>query len=200
MHFVASSGTDEDEALVPPVSRSLSMGGMRADALSSGFRHATSMSALRHSSDPTHATMHGQYVMTYYYMAWLTQSRTDPRLPEDSASSKTTVDSRPGSHTKLSAEVTWFKMDTAAQVLTHDSDKTALSEAISRLAHSAPPLPPFTYSSVIMAQNDSAILKPALKPKNPNDLSVLSTPSPVSRCPSSTGSEESAKTEVAGSL
>ncbi|KAJ1672202.1 hypothetical protein GGF38_000216 [Coemansia sp. RSA 25] len=45
------------------------------------------------------------------------------------------------------AEVTWFKMDTAAQVLTHASDKLALREAIHRLARSDMPRAPFAYAT-----------------------------------------------------
>ncbi|KAJ2048055.1 hypothetical protein H4S04_004065 [Coemansia sp. S16] len=49
------------------------------------------------------------------------------------------------------AEVTWFKMDTAAQVLSHASDKLALREAIHRMTRGDVPRQPFTYSSILKA-------------------------------------------------
>ncbi|KAJ2813752.1 hypothetical protein H4S07_000443 [Coemansia furcata] len=80
----------------------------------------------------------GQYVLTAYYMAWLTQSRFEQRaatLPVGPANGLSTQALMP------LAEVTWFKMDTAAQVLSHASDKLALREAIHRMAR-GPPCPP----------------------------------------------------------
>ncbi|KAJ2695168.1 hypothetical protein GGH99_000302 [Coemansia sp. RSA 1285] len=97
-------------------------------------------------------------VMTYYYTAWLTQSRFEAKaatLPVGPAGSSSSNIGNPaggfedGVLTTLGAstspavagrdglplaEVTWFKMDTAAQVLTHESDKLALREAIHRMS------------------------------------------------------------------
>ncbi|KAJ2017310.1 hypothetical protein GGI14_003076 [Coemansia sp. S680] len=89
-----------------------------------------------------------QYVMTCYYMAWLTQSRFEQRaatLPVGPANGLSARQSMP------MAEVTWFKMDTAAQVLSHASDKLALREAIHRMTRGDVPRQPFTYSSILKA-------------------------------------------------
>ncbi|KAJ2861547.1 hypothetical protein GGH94_004827 [Coemansia aciculifera] len=89
-----------------------------------------------------------QYVMTCYYMAWLTQSRFEQRaatLPVGPANGHSARQSMP------MAEVTWFKMDTAAQVLSHASDKLALREAIHRMTRGDVPRQPFTYSTILQA-------------------------------------------------
>ncbi|KAJ2778942.1 hypothetical protein H4R18_004304 [Coemansia javaensis] len=96
----------------------------------------------------------GQFVMTYYYLAWLTQNRfeskaaTHPVGPATPELADSTVNRQPPRTLPL-AEVTWFKMDTAAQVLTHSADKIALREAIHRLSRLPAPAPPFAYSAVL---------------------------------------------------
>ncbi|KAJ2488413.1 hypothetical protein IWW37_004824 [Coemansia sp. RSA 2050] len=80
---------------------------------------------------PRHAA--GQYVMTCYYLAWLTQSRFEQRAA--------TLPVGPSNGLLPLSEVTWFKMDTAAQVLSHASDKLALREAIHRMARCDIPRP-----------------------------------------------------------
>ncbi|KAJ2698737.1 hypothetical protein FB645_005549 [Coemansia sp. IMI 203386] len=105
-----------------------------------------------------------QYIMTYYYMAWLTQSRFEQRAAtqpvgpasepsQNTATMPSVLTSTRSSPSMPLAEVTWFKMDTAAQVLTHETDKMALREAIHRLARFGNPVAPFTYSSVVLAQD-----------------------------------------------
>ncbi|KAJ2339809.1 hypothetical protein GGH91_004369 [Coemansia sp. RSA 2671] len=76
----------------------------------------------------------GQYVMTCYYLAWLTQSRFEQRAA--------TLPVGPSNGLLPLSEVTWFKMDTAAQVLSHASDKLALRETIHRMARCDIPRPP----------------------------------------------------------
>ncbi|KAJ1953209.1 hypothetical protein EC988_003122 [Linderina pennispora] len=190
----ACPATEADDEM-PLVERSRSTG-PRNSQMKTSFRHASSMSALRHQSldtdDFRRPAAHEQYVMTYYYLAWLTQSRLESDIAKN-------LDGRRDSHSNLCqlarlpvAEVTWFKMDTAAQVLTHASDKTALREAIARLASCAPPQPPFAYSSIIMAQGDSA-LKSSLKgasTASKADMAVSSSSSSVS--------EETAKGDISG--
>ncbi|KAJ1882474.1 hypothetical protein H4R99_000856 [Coemansia sp. RSA 1722] len=105
-----------------------------------------------------------QYIMTYYYMAWLTQSRFEQRAAtqpvgpasepsQTTATMPSVLTSTRSSPSMPLAEVTWFKMDTAAQVLTHETDKMALREAIHRLARFGNPVAPFAYSSVVLAQD-----------------------------------------------
>ncbi|KAI9503457.1 hypothetical protein GGI25_005819 [Coemansia spiralis] len=76
-----------------------------------------------------------QLVLSYYYIAWLT-------VPRFEATRAATQPGAPiaqgGTLRGMLAEVTWFKMDTAAQVLTHASDKIALREAIHRMSKMAP--------------------------------------------------------------
>ncbi|KAJ1729409.1 hypothetical protein LPJ72_004991 [Coemansia sp. Benny D160-2] len=116
-------------------------------------------------------------VMTYYYTAWLTQSRFEAKaatLPVGPAGS-TSAGNPPagfedGVLTTLGAtappaaaardglplaEVTWFKMDTAAQVLTHESDKLALREAIHRMSRlsAAEAASQARYSALALAQH-----------------------------------------------
>ncbi|KAJ2316579.1 hypothetical protein GGI00_006975, partial [Coemansia sp. RSA 2681] len=110
-----------------------------------------------------------QYVLTCYYMAWLTQSRFEQRAatlpvgPAAASSSSeplaTNATTNNGQQMPL-AEVTWFKMDTAAQVLTHASDKLALREAIHRLARSDMPRAPFAYATTITAAATTATILP----------------------------------------
>ncbi|KAJ2609309.1 hypothetical protein H4S08_004107 [Coemansia sp. RSA 1365] len=117
-----------------------------------------------------------QFVMSYYYMAWLTQNRFEAKaathpvgpafstIPSTTGISENTTDRF---HQPL-AEVTWFKVDTAAQVLTHNTDKVALREAIHRLTRYGIPEEPFQYSSIlkpnpietksIAPQSDNSIL------------------------------------------
>lgn len=90
-----------------------------------------------------------QYVMTHYYIAWLTQNRFDSKSGSSLPVS--------GSKRLPLAEATWFKMDTAAQVLTRDTDKLALREAIQRIAllNKKPfnePQLPFVCSSAMLDQ------------------------------------------------
>ncbi|KAJ1662968.1 hypothetical protein EV178_005422 [Coemansia sp. RSA 1646] len=103
-------------------------------------------------------------VMTYYYTAWLTQSRFEAKaatLPVGPASGSdgvltlgSTRATPIGKEGLPLAEVTWFKMDTAAQVLTHESDKLALREAIHRLTRLPAPVAASQahYSSVALNQ------------------------------------------------
>ncbi|KAJ2750259.1 hypothetical protein H4S06_004415 [Coemansia sp. BCRC 34490] len=116
-------------------------------------------------------------VMTYYYTAWLTQSRFEAKaatLPVGPAGSAS-AGNPPGAFedgvlTTLGAtappaaaardglplaEVTWFKMDTAAQVLTHESDKLALREAIHRMSRlsAAEAASQARYSALALAQH-----------------------------------------------
>ncbi|ORX71777.1 hypothetical protein DL89DRAFT_265489 [Linderina pennispora] len=171
---------------MPLVERSRSTG-PRNNQMKTSFRHASSMSALRHQSldtdDFRRPAAHEQYVMTYYYLAWLTQSRLESDIAKN-------LDDRRDSHSNLRqlarlpvAEVTWFKMDTAAQVLTHASDKTALREAIARLASCAPPQPPFAYSALKSSLKGAGTASKA-------DMTVSSSSSSVS--------EETAKGEISG--
>ncbi|KAJ2891040.1 hypothetical protein GGI21_005971 [Coemansia aciculifera] len=90
-----------------------------------------------------------QYVLTCYYLAWLTQSRFEQRAA-------TLPLANTGAASLPLAEVTWFKMDTAAQVLSHASDKLALREAIHRLSRNAAPQPPFAYSSALLSNESSS--------------------------------------------
>ncbi|KAJ2001374.1 hypothetical protein GGI04_003766 [Coemansia thaxteri] len=97
-----------------------------------------------------------QHVITCYYMAWLTQSRFEQRaatLPVGPAGAPApaTPNAQP---TMPLAEVTWFKMDTAVQVLSHESDKLALREAIHRLTR----LPAPTTRSAALATPSAAPL------------------------------------------
>ncbi|PIA13611.1 hypothetical protein COEREDRAFT_83378 [Coemansia reversa NRRL 1564] len=106
-----------------------------------------------------------QFVMSYYYIAWLTQNRfeakaaTHPVGPAFSTISPSTsgmlADNTIDRFQQPLAEVTWFKVDTAAQVLTHDTDKVALREAIHRLTRYGMPEEPFVYSSVLQSQSQS---------------------------------------------
>ncbi|KAI8320642.1 hypothetical protein GQ54DRAFT_312474 [Martensiomyces pterosporus] len=145
---------------------------MANNSSSSGspLRHLSASSNLQSEPDTMlHAQrpLATQYVMTYYYMAWLTQSRLEQRaatLPPgpvtdpsalSSLSSSTAANTADSPTGQPLAEVTWFKMDTAAQVLTHASDKVALREAIHRLSRSDTPQPPFAYSSVVLSQTQS---------------------------------------------
>ncbi|KAJ2777239.1 hypothetical protein GGI15_004578 [Coemansia interrupta] len=109
-----------------------------------------------------------QYVMTYYYMAWLTQSRFEQRAATQPVGPAATAGSEaPAMSSVLGpssaeatraqpnmplAEVTWFKMDTAAQVLSHETDKMALREAIHRLSRYGAPRAPFAYSAAVLAE------------------------------------------------
>ncbi|KAJ2772208.1 hypothetical protein IWQ56_001481 [Coemansia nantahalensis] len=98
------------------------------------------------------------FVLTHYYMAWLTQNRFESKaatLPVGPAAAMlvieltdSTLNRQPARALPL-AEVTWFKMDTAAQVLTHAADKLALREAIHRLVRLPEPALPFAYSAVL---------------------------------------------------
>ncbi|KAJ2403182.1 hypothetical protein GGI23_000157 [Coemansia sp. RSA 2559] len=103
-------------------------------------------------------------VMTYYYTAWLTQGRFEAKaatLPVGPAAASNGSDGvlTLGANTTTGkaglplAEVTWFKMDTAAQVLTHESDKLALREAIHRLTRLPVPVAASQarYSAVALA-------------------------------------------------
>ncbi|KAJ2844492.1 hypothetical protein J3B02_004948 [Coemansia erecta] len=122
-----------------------------------------------------------QYIMTYYYMAWLTQSRfeqraaTQPVGPAAESAPSVVATTSVLNPTRSSpsmplAEVTWFKMDTAAQVLTHETDKMALREAIHRLARFGSPSTPFAYSEVVLKQDATghAIAKDTVAPSKPN--------------------------------
>ncbi|KAJ1860202.1 hypothetical protein LPJ73_001482 [Coemansia sp. RSA 2703] len=120
-----------------------------------------------------------QYVMTYYYMAWLTQSRFEQRAATQPVGPAAQTTANAGAAEPLGmssvlgassaatrvqpnmplAEVTWFKMDTAAQVLSHETDKMALREAIHRLSRYGAPRAPFAYSAAVLA--DSAAHKSA---------------------------------------
>ncbi|KAJ1724593.1 hypothetical protein LPJ53_001183 [Coemansia erecta] len=112
-----------------------------------------------------------QYVMTYYYMAWLTQSRFEQRaatqpvgpaaganagaaeaLAMSSVLGPSSAATRSQPNMPL-AEVTWFKMDTAAQVLSHETDKMALREAIHRLSRYGAPRAPLAYSAAVLADD-----------------------------------------------
>ncbi|KAJ2658107.1 hypothetical protein IWW48_004205 [Coemansia sp. RSA 1200] len=117
-------------------------------------------------------------VMTYYYTAWLTQSRFEAKaatLPVGPAGSGSSSGSPAGGFedgvlTTLGAstspaagkdglplaEVTWFKMDTAAQVLTHESDKLALREAIHRMSRlsASEAASQARYSALALAQHN----------------------------------------------
>ncbi|KAJ1799170.1 hypothetical protein LPJ59_002018 [Coemansia sp. RSA 2399] len=102
-------------------------------------------------------------VMTYYYTAWLTQGRFEAKaatLPVGPAASNGSdgvltlgANTTTGKAGLPLAEVTWFKMDTAAQVLTHESDKLALREAIHRLTRLPVPVSASQarYSAVALA-------------------------------------------------
>ncbi|KAJ2713415.1 hypothetical protein H4R19_002265 [Coemansia spiralis] len=98
-----------------------------------------------------------QVVLTHYYMAWLTQNRFESKAATHPVGP---ADCRP-TRTLPLAEVTWFKMDTAAQVLTHAADKLALREAIHRLARLPEPTPPFGYSAVLRPAPPSPCLSAA---------------------------------------
>ncbi|KAJ2662512.1 hypothetical protein IW148_002936 [Coemansia sp. RSA 1199] len=132
-----------------------------------------------------------QFVMTYYYMAWLTQNRfeskaaTHPVGPAADASaggpatmlndSTFNILQQPPRTAPL-AEVTWFKMDTAAQVLTNTSDKAALREVVHRLTRLGPPEMPFAYSSAIIGQDMPAQSAAANQQVN---TQALSAPAPA---------------------
>ncbi|KAJ2725073.1 hypothetical protein GGI07_001541 [Coemansia sp. Benny D115] len=127
----------------------------RALGLSDDAPLASLVAAETDTSGYNHRHPTCQYVMTYYYMAWLTQSRFEQKaathpvgLAGETAAVGAIVGGQPGA-LPLS-EVTWFKMDTAAQVLTHESDKMALREAIYRLSRYGAPRAPFCYSAAIL--------------------------------------------------
>ncbi|KAJ1825099.1 hypothetical protein LPJ56_002751 [Coemansia sp. RSA 2599] len=141
-----------------------------ASAKPSAAPQAAATSAATDSESVYHHRLNTcQYVMTYYYMAWLTQSRFEQRAATQPVGPATESSTQQGTTTAATtasvlnptrssplmplAEVTWFKMDTAAQVLTHETDKMALREAIHRLARFGNPRAPFSYSSVVLAQD-----------------------------------------------
>ncbi|KAJ1901207.1 hypothetical protein LPJ66_000953 [Kickxella alabastrina] len=129
-----------------------------------------------------------QYVMSYYYMAWITQNRFEPNqsaLPVGLA-----IDMPNGNldstNTSLSSiahnqcEVAWFKMDTAAQMLSHNSDRIALQEAIHRISRFGDPRLPFSYSAaVILANSVQQQQQLLLSPKSRKN----STPKSAGFCP-----------------
>ncbi|KAJ2850004.1 hypothetical protein IWW36_002232 [Coemansia brasiliensis] len=126
-----------------------------------------------------------QFVMTYYYMAWLTQNRFESRAATHPVGPATDANQQPDSSNMLLAdsttnrlqqqqqqprtlplaEVTWFKVDTAAQVLTNASDKVALREAINRLTRLAMPEPPFAYSAALAGQSQAEQAPDLQKPQ-----------------------------------
>ncbi|KAJ2555328.1 hypothetical protein EV175_002293 [Coemansia sp. RSA 1933] len=128
-------------------------------------------------------------VMTYYYTAWLTQSRFEAKaatLPVGPAahgsssdgvltlgSASTTAATSAGKEGLPLAEVTWFKMDTAAQVLTHESDKLALREAIHRLTRLPAPVAATQarYAATALAiQHQEHLLQQQPQPQQHQDL------------------------------
>ncbi|KAJ2450269.1 hypothetical protein EV183_004393 [Coemansia sp. RSA 2336] len=101
------------------------------------------------AEDSGHQPRSSQFVMTYYYMAWLAQNRFESRAATHPVGP---ANEDPGQQSRALplAEVTWFKVDTAAQVLTNASDKAALREAINRLTRLALPEPPFTFAEALV--------------------------------------------------
>ncbi|KAJ2392407.1 hypothetical protein H4S02_000808 [Coemansia sp. RSA 2611] len=108
-----------------------------------------------------------QFVMTYYYVAWLAQNRFESRaatLPVGPAAEGTAAS--PARPAPL-AEVTWFKMDTAAQVLTNASDKVALRELLLRLTRLPAPAAPLAFAPALAAPPPAARASPVTAPAPP---------------------------------
>ncbi|KAJ1865674.1 hypothetical protein LPJ78_002528 [Coemansia sp. RSA 989] len=114
-------------------------------------------------SDSGYQPRSSQFVMTYYYMAWLAQNRFESRAATHPVGPASEESQEPGQQPRALplAEVTWFKVDTAAQVLTNAPDKAALREAINRLTRLALPEPPFTFAEALVQKEPKpASLKP----------------------------------------
>ncbi|KAJ2359047.1 hypothetical protein IWW50_000197 [Coemansia erecta] len=138
-----------------------------------GASNALGLTATESDSGYHSRIITSQFVMTYYYMAWLTQNRFEPKAathPVGPAQPSGMLNDstfnrlqQPAPRTMPMAEVTWFKVDTAAQVLTNSSDKVALREVVNRLTRLGAPELPFAYSAALVAQKQ----QPALS--NPMD-------------------------------
>ncbi|KAJ2158341.1 hypothetical protein GGF46_003842 [Coemansia sp. RSA 552] len=123
-----------------------------------------------------------QLVMSYYYMAWLTQNRFESKAATHPVGLASLGKSSP------QAEVTWFKMDTAAQVLTDSSDKVALREAIHRLSRPGAPQLPFAFSPTLVPKTANAprpTVQPTTAPSGPAQKDAEITEAIADQQPSS---------------